>query len=104
MAFDFYSKKAWTAVAKGRGGPVELAHVLSLGAPTHVTPGTAFAAARGYAPVRYGFLMRRDLSEPIPDVPLPAVSMAVALERSEEAGLSSSARWNDFSAPAQSHS
>lgn len=59
------------AVAGGRGGPAEMPHLLSLGTPTHVTPGTAFAAARGYAPVRYGFLMRRDLSEPIPDVALP---------------------------------
>jgi mycothiol synthase len=28
-----------------------------------------FAEATGYAPVRYGFVMRRDLAEPIPDVP-----------------------------------
>ncbi|HTK45620.1 MAG TPA: GNAT family N-acetyltransferase [Patescibacteria group bacterium] len=60
-----------TSIAEGGGGPVELPHVLSLGAPTHVTPGTAFAEAHGYAPLRYGFLMRRDLGEPIPDVPLP---------------------------------
>ena len=63
--------RARAAVADDRGGPADLPHVLSLGPPSHVTPSVAFSEARGYAPVRYGFLMRRDLSEPIPDVPLP---------------------------------
>lgn len=31
----------------------------------------AFAASTGYPTVRYGFLMRRDLTAPIPDVALP---------------------------------
>ena len=64
-------ERARTAVADGSGGPTELPHGFRLGVPRHVTPGMAFAAARGYTPVRYGFVMRRDLSEPIPDVPLP---------------------------------
>ena len=59
------------AVAEGRGGPAGLPHVLSLGTPMHVTPGVAFSRARGYVPTRYGFLMRRDLAEPIPDVQMP---------------------------------
>jgi len=69
---DWSEARARAVVAAGSGGPAALPHVLSLGAPTHVTPGTAFAEARGYVPVRYGFVMRRDLVEPIPDVPLPA--------------------------------
>jgi mycothiol synthase len=64
-------QRARTAVAEGNGGRTDLPHVLSLGAPSHVTPGVAFCEARGYVAVRYGFLMRRDLSEPIPDAPMP---------------------------------
>lgn len=64
--------RARASVVAGAGGPTKLPHVLGLGTPTHVHPGLAFAEARGYAPVRYGFLMRRDLAEPIPDVPLPS--------------------------------
>jgi mycothiol synthase len=32
---------------------------------------SALLVSRGYAPVRYGFRMVRDLSQPIPDLPLP---------------------------------
>lgn len=31
----------------------------------------ALAEQHGYTPFRYGFMMRRDLNEPIPDLPLP---------------------------------
>jgi mycothiol synthase len=64
-------QRARDAIADGSGGPAGLPHVLRLGIPSHVESGMAFAAARGYVPIRYSFLMRRDLAEPIPDVPLP---------------------------------
>jgi mycothiol synthase len=64
-------ERARQAVADGSGGPAGLAHLLHLGVPRHVRPGMAFAEARGYVPTRYGFVMRRDLAEPIPHVALP---------------------------------
>ena len=63
--------RAREAVATGHGGPRELRHRLSMGTSTGIAAALAFAEAHGYAPVRYSFGMRRDLSEPIPDVPLP---------------------------------
>jgi mycothiol synthase len=64
--------RARATVSAGTGGSPDLPHVLSLGAGTHIEPALAFAAASGYAPVRYGFVMRRDLGEPIPELPMPA--------------------------------
>ena len=63
--------RARATVDARTGGSPGLPHVLSGGTATHVAPAMAFAEATGYAPIRYGFLMRRDLSEPIPDAPMP---------------------------------
>lgn len=64
--------RAREAVAEGRGGPRELPHVLSMGTSINIPAALAFAEARGYAPVRYSFGMRRDLTQPVPDVALPS--------------------------------
>jgi mycothiol synthase len=64
--------RARESVAAGTGGSRDLAHVLSMGTATHVAPAMAFAEALGYVAIRYGFVMRRDLSAPIPDAPMPA--------------------------------
>jgi mycothiol synthase len=63
--------RARESVAAGTGGSPDLAQVLSMGTATHVAPAMAFAEALGYVAIRYGFLMRRDLSQPIADVPMP---------------------------------
>lgn len=63
--------RAHASVADGSGGPVHLPHVLGAGYLTNNPAAAAFATAMGYAPIRYGFQMRRPLDEPIPDVPLP---------------------------------
>src|SRR4029078_4542179 len=63
--------RAREAVATGHGGPRELPHLLSMGTSTAIAAALAFAETHGYTPVRYSFGMRRDLSQPIPDVPLP---------------------------------
>jgi mycothiol synthase len=68
---EWTEARARATVVEGTGGSADLPHVLNLGTGTHVQPGVAFAEASGYAPVRYGFVMRRDLGEPIPDVPMP---------------------------------
>lgn len=60
------------SVAAGFGGSPALPHVHNAGIDTRVPAAGAFAAAMGYRPIRYGFVMQRDLVEPIPDVPLPA--------------------------------
>jgi mycothiol synthase len=58
-------------VRDGVGGPAELPHVLGLGAVDSNAGANAFAASLDYTPIRYGFVMRRQLDEPIPDRPLP---------------------------------
>lgn len=63
--------RARASVAEGIGGPRDATHVFGGFAGKEVPPAAAFAEAMGYAPVRYHFEMRRDLREPIPDVPLP---------------------------------
>lgn len=68
---EWSEARARATVAAGTGGSPDLPHVLKLGSGTHVQPGMAFAEASGYVPIRYGYEMRRDLSEPIPDVPMP---------------------------------
>jgi mycothiol synthase len=64
--------RARATVAEGRGGSPDLPHVLSMGTATHVAPAMAFAEALGYERVRYGFVMHRDLREPIVETPMPA--------------------------------
>lgn len=61
-----------TAVAAGTAGSIDLPHVLSMGMGAHIDAAVAFSEAAGYAPIRYTFVMHRDLSEPIPDVPMPS--------------------------------
>ena len=58
-------------VAAGWGGPPELPHVHGGGTDRAIAASNAFARAMGYSPVRFGFLMQRDLTQPIPDVPMP---------------------------------
>jgi mycothiol synthase len=58
-------------VAAGWGGPQDLPHVHGAGTDRANEASNAFARAMGYVPVRFGFLMQRDLTEPIPDVQLP---------------------------------
>ena len=58
-------------VAASTGGPVELPHFLALGVMQENAAAMAFAPAMGYVPNRFGHMMRRDLTEPIPDLPLP---------------------------------
>ena len=64
--------RARASLEDGTGGPPELPHVLGGGIETSNPAGTGFAERAGYAPVRYGFQMRRPLDLPIPDVPMPA--------------------------------
>jgi mycothiol synthase len=64
--------RARATAARGRGGTRDLPHVLSLSGATHLPFTNRFAEAAGYAPVRYHFVMRRDLAEEIPDALLPA--------------------------------
>jgi mycothiol synthase len=64
--------RARATVAGGTGGSPDLPHLLSLSGASHLPFTTPFAGAAGYTAIRYHFLMRRDLSEAIPDAPLPA--------------------------------
>jgi mycothiol synthase len=59
------------AVRGGYGGSPALGHVHNAGTDRDNAAANAFARAMGYAPIRYGFIMQRDLSEPIPDAPVP---------------------------------
>jgi GNAT superfamily N-acetyltransferase len=47
-------------------------HQVGGNGPDNVPGVDGFAAARGFAPYRFHFEMRRPLADPIPDVPLPA--------------------------------
>lgn len=60
------------SVAAGYGGSPDLAHVHNAGTDRDNAAANAFARAMGYAPMRYGFVMQRDLTQPIDDAPLPA--------------------------------
>jgi len=64
--------RARESVADGSGGSPALPHFLSGGVEASKPEHVRFASKAGYAPVRYGFVMRRPLSQPIPDAPLPA--------------------------------
>jgi mycothiol synthase len=68
---EWSEARAGAAVAAGTGGSPDLPHVLSMGTATHVAPAMAFAEALGYERIRYGFIMRRDLAQPIEDAPMP---------------------------------
>jgi mycothiol synthase len=64
--------RARESVADGSGGSPTLPHFLNGGVDRSKPEQIRFAEQAGYLPVRYGFVMRRSLGEPIPDVPLPA--------------------------------
>jgi mycothiol synthase len=56
------------SAARGFRGP----RMLRFGTPDHMTQRLEYYTRHGFAPIRYFFHMRRDLSQPIPDRPLPA--------------------------------
>jgi ribosomal protein S18 acetylase RimI-like enzyme len=56
------------AAATGFAGP----KILRLGTPDNQPARIAHYEQHGFSPIRYFFRMRRDLSQPIPDRPLPA--------------------------------
>jgi len=62
------AKLAEIAAATGFTGR----RLLRVGGPDHQTERFERYERHGFAPIRYFFRMRRDLSEPIPDRPLPA--------------------------------
>ena len=68
---EWAEARARESVADGSGGPPALPHFLGGGVDRGKAHQVRFAERAGYAPVRYGFVMRRALDEPIPDVPLP---------------------------------
>lgn len=51
--------------------PVDLPQFMGFGVLESNPAATAFATSTAYARVRYGFVMRRDLTELIADIPLP---------------------------------
>jgi mycothiol synthase len=51
--------------------PGDEPHELGTWIDSNIVDGLALVEAEGYRPVRYGFMMVRPLSEPIPDAPLP---------------------------------
>ncbi|HJP89095.1 MAG TPA: GNAT family N-acetyltransferase [Candidatus Limnocylindrales bacterium] len=59
------------ALAEGYGGRRDLPHVHGGGTDRANEAATEFARSMGYAPVRFGYLMERDLTQLIPDIPLP---------------------------------
>ena len=63
--------RARESFTDGSGGPLALPHFLGGGVQQTDVAGVGFATSAGYAPVRYGFVMRRPLDLPIPDAPLP---------------------------------
>jgi mycothiol synthase len=63
--------RARASVLDGSGGPAELPHLFGGATDLGREAGTAFAAGAGYSPIRYHYEMRRDLSAPIPDAPVP---------------------------------
>jgi ribosomal protein S18 acetylase RimI-like enzyme len=64
-----HGRERLRAIVAGTGftGP----QILRLGAPDTQTERIARYEQRGFRPLRYFFRMRRDLSQPIPDRPLP---------------------------------
>jgi mycothiol synthase len=68
---SWLEEHAHATVAEGMAGSASLPHVLGGGVITSNAAAVAFAAATGYATIRYGFQMRRPLDLPIPEVALP---------------------------------
>jgi mycothiol synthase len=68
---NWLEARARASVADGSGGAPELPHVLGGWVDAEDEASTAFAGAADYAPIRYGFQMRRPLDLPIPEVPMP---------------------------------
>lgn len=64
--------RARESVADGSGGPPELPHFLGGGVDRSKPEQIRFAEMAGYEPIRYGFVMRRPLDQPIPELSLPA--------------------------------
>ena len=64
--------RARQSIADGSGGSPALPHFLSGGVDRSKPEQIRFAEKAGYEPVRYGFVMRRRLDEPIPELSLPA--------------------------------
>lgn len=63
--------RARASLTDGTGGPVELPHWLGGGIDISNPRSVDFAKRAEYAPIRYGFQMRRPLDLSIPEVPLP---------------------------------
>jgi mycothiol synthase len=63
--------RARASAADGSGGPSDLPHAFGSMTDQANVAGMTFAAQAGYGPVRYHYEMRRDLADPVPDVPLP---------------------------------
>ncbi|HEY7131321.1 MAG TPA: GNAT family N-acetyltransferase [Candidatus Limnocylindrales bacterium] len=64
-----WTERRAAEVARVDGRPAQ--RVLSAWPDEVQTGATALYAAAGYRIVRYGFMMLRDLAEPVPDLPLP---------------------------------
>ena len=64
-------ERARASITLGEGGPPEVRHEVGGWGDSEVAGHAEFAAAHGYRVVRYGFEMRRPLSEALPVAPLP---------------------------------
>lgn len=58
-------------IREGRGWPESIGHVLGGFVDIEVPGASEFALAHGYRAIRFSHTMLRDLTEPIPDLPLP---------------------------------
>ena len=67
---DWAQARARAAVAQGEGGPADKPQQFG-GGGRDTEPFREFAAAKGFEPYRYHHEMRRPLSDPIRDAPLP---------------------------------
>lgn len=65
-------RRARSAIEEGVGGPTDLPHFLGGWGETDIPGVRDFATHHGYVPIRYFFSMLRDLTQPIPDLPMPA--------------------------------
>ena len=63
--------RARASVKDGSGGPTDSPHFLGGWLVMTNPAAVAFATAAGYAPIRYGFQMRRPLGVEIPDIAMP---------------------------------
>jgi len=69
---DWGESRARASAADGSGGRTDLPHALGSMIDQANAAAVAFAERAGYRPIRYHYEMRRDLADPIPDVPIPA--------------------------------